>query len=120
MSPEELRRQERIPRPIMVRYLHPDTSPPRWSLVPARDFSRTGVRFYSEYPFAMGDPVAFHLLLPMTREPVRLMGRVAWKRPETTLGAMEIGVAFEAPTDEVQQLLDEAARFFLAHRQARE
>ena len=92
MSAEELRQQERIPRPIMVRYLHPDTSPPKWSLVPARDFSRTGVRFYSEYPFTMGDGVTLHLLLPMAREPVRLMGRVAWKRPETALGVVEIGV----------------------------
>ena len=111
----EQRRDPRVRRPFMLRYrsLHGAGAP--WSITPVRDLSTSGARFLSDHPLAAGATVELHLILPSSRQPVPLEGRVAWVKPRGTgrMGLMEVGVSFSARGDATRQLLETAVRHFL-------
>ena len=108
----EQRQAPRIARGFMVRYRPAENAAALWSVSPLRDLSRTGARFLAESAFPVRTVLELQLVLPMTKQPVAIRGRVAWLKPGP-LSLMEHGVAFETIGPETQQAVDAAVAHFL-------
>jgi len=96
----------------MARYRAPAGGEAGWLASPLRDLSSGGARFLSEHAFAVGSELEMQLLLPTTKDPVRLQARVAWSKP-AQLGMVELGVTFDPGDTAIQQSIDAAVSHFL-------
>lgn len=109
MSMEAEQRQDpRVAHPFMVRYYWQDS----WHISPLKDFSASGARFVSEYPFAAGELLDAQLILPLARQPIAARARVVWVKP-SSLGLAELGVTFELGDTEAKQAIEAAVAHFL-------
>ena len=115
MSPDEQRQAPRITRGFMIRYRFGVDFEAGWLVSPLLDLSATGARFLSERPFKVNAPLAMQLILPTSKAPVTVTGRVVRTTP-SSLGMMELGVAFDPLDPKAQEILGAAVAHFLRHK----
>ena len=114
---EEARQAPRVIHQFLVRYRPATTEEAAWQVAPMRDFSRTGARFWSERSYEVGDLLELQLILPTSRQPVALKGRVAWVKA-APLQMVELGVTFDEDGPGVKQLIDDAVAHFLRRQKS--
>jgi len=100
----------------MLRYRRAGSAAHDWGLSPIQDLSPTGVRFIAEKPFALGSQLELSLQLPMSEEPIHLMGVVVWQRLSEHQSMAEHGVNFLKIQADVSQALNEAVKVFAQRR----
>lgn len=116
MNPSERRRDPRVVHSFMVRYRAANMEDSHWMLSPLKDFSTRGARFVSEPGLQNGDAVELQLMLPMRKEPLVLVARLAWTKPFGDGSLVEQGVEFDAKDTPIQALLEDAVAHFLTQR----
>ena len=114
-TPEEGRQAPRVMHQFMVRYRPATAEQVAWQVAPLGDFSRTGARFWSERSYEVGNLLELQLVLPTSRAPIALKGRVAWGKV-SLLQMLELGVIFEESDPSVNRLIEDAAAHFLRRR----
>ncbi|MBI4343575.1 MAG: PilZ domain-containing protein [Candidatus Omnitrophica bacterium] len=102
---------QRVKHPFMVRCRLSSSATSAWAMSPLRDLSASGARFVSEEGFAVGDELDLQLLLPVSKDPLLVRGKVAWVKPGP-MALREYGVAFELADERSRQLIAEAVAHF--------
>ncbi len=112
MSPDEQRQAPRIMRGFLIRYRSVEGGGTGWLVSPLLDLSKTGVRFLSEHPFHVNTSLTIQLVLPMSQEPVALVGHVV-RTAQKRLGMTELGVTFDQIEPSAQEQIEAAVTHVL-------
>ena len=99
----------------MIRYRVHGDAQGTWLLSPMKNLSRIGANFLCDKPFSVGTLLELQVLLPMAKDPLRLLAKVVRARPGP-IGCMEHSVTFEAADATTAAMLDHAVTFFLKRR----
>ena len=112
MSPDEQRQAPRVMHGFIIRYRSPAESETGWLVSPLLDVSKTGARFFSERAFDVGTVLVIQLVLPNSKSPVVVAGRVV-RTASRNLGMMELGVVFDQVDASTQETIEAAIAYFL-------
>ena len=105
-------------RGFIIRYHSSAESGTGWLVSPLLDVSKTGARFFSERAFEVGTLLVIQLVVPNSKAPVVVAGRVVRTTPRN-LGMTELGVVFDQLDASTQETIEAAVTYFL-HRQPNE
>jgi len=109
---KERRRDHRLAQPFQARYRLYGELTESWRTMTTVNLSVSGLRFRSAGLIEVGDELQIELLLPTSREPLVVRGRIIWSQPMAS-GVVENGAEFIDMTPEQGIQIDTMVKFFL-------